>query len=254
MAVQFENANTPVLGTVTGNLFGEQPPVAVPPPAPTPQPNVGQPAVETAAAPPAVPPTPQPVDAGALLRQMQQGNVSPTTPEPVEPTPTKQTPPASPATTEPQNDGTQQGEGKEAMREALKALMREEFGIDPDQFKQQQETQRLSQDISTLESIWGVTRQEVGERLSVLSQSLSTMSPDLQKAFSTPQALSILWQAVQSQQAQTAPVWQGGQNTFSPTPATRLTQADIDSMSREEYARRQPEIIAYYQMKHNARG
>lgn len=253
MAVQFEDANTPVLGTVTGSLFGAQPPVAVPPPAPTPQP-VGQPPVVEPTAPPAVPSTPQqPVDAGALLRQMQQGAVSPTTPEPVEPTPTEP-PTASPTTPEPQNDGTQDGEGKDAMREALKALMREEFGIDPDEFKQQQETQRLSQDISTLENIWGVTRQEVGERLSVLSQSLSTMSPDLQKAFSTPQALSILWQAVQSQQAQTAPVWQGGQNTFSPTPATRLTQAEIDGMSRDEYARRQPEIIAYYQMKRNARG
>lgn len=228
----FETADTPNLGVLTGTLFNA--PVSTPTPATTVQP----------AAQPVVQPEPEPakqeVDAGALLRELQTGVPAQTQTQTNEPVPT---PEAKPTEAAPQSDDAAK---KEDLRNVLRGLIKEEFGIDPETFVQERETQKLSNDLNTLETMWGVPRTEVGERLSLISGALSSMDEVSRKAFSTPHTLNILWQAIQAQKATNAPTWQGGQSLSTQPSRTKLTQAAIEAMSKEEYASRQAEILDYY--------
>lgn len=198
---------------------------------------------ENHAAPPAEPTQLQSTPE-QLLAKLQQGQtVQPKTPE----------------SEVPQSDGTRSdsdegqqvapNEDREAMRSMLQELVKQELGYDLSQLQQQQEKQRLQNEASQLQQLWGVSQQEMVQRLNVLSSVIENLPEHSQQAFTNPIALNILWTAVQAQSTDRAPAWNSAPSSI-PSP-TQLTEQEIDSMSREEYKRRQPEIMAFYQQRAN---
>lgn len=187
------------------------------------------------------------VDPTALLAQLQS--------------PAPASAPQTPANEVPQNDGTQPGEtpeqkptgsptdtNKDEMRAMLAQLVKEEFGTDLTQLKEQQERQRLQNEAAQLQQIWGVDQGELSRRLGILGKAIEGLPENSRQAFTNPAALNILWTAVQAQSTDQAPDWNGSASSSVPR-ATQLTEQEIERMDPTEYRERQAEIMSFYQSR-----
>ena len=169
--------------------------------------------------------------------------------------PATQTPEVEPKPNGGQSDPPKVDEPKPAdekaeMREMLKQLVQDEFGVDLASLKQAEQKRQYQDDVSQLQTMWGTNAAETSQRLAILSDALSKMPEASRQAFVNPVALNVLWTAVNAQTSSQAPAWNS--SPASAPASSQLTKEQIENMSRDEYARRQPEIQAFYRQQYSA--
>lgn len=134
-------------------------------------------------------------------------------------------------------------------------MFQDVMGIKPDEFKQQYEQnqvrhqqEKLENDLQTLESSWGIPRQEVAQRLNLVSEKLSTMSPEMQASLNNLEGIQLIWSSILNDATrQTPPRFE--KRTTAPVPRGQkpvFTRAEIAAMDTQTYERNIKAIEAAY--------
>lgn len=111
--------------------------------------------------------------------------------------------------------------------------------------KAAQQAQQIEEGRSEVDKIWGVSREETLKRLEKVKERWDRMSPKEQKLYDTPQGADIIWRSIEARSSSTkTQTSKSGKN-----PAGRryaYTQAQIEAMSKEEYAAQADKITEAY--------
>lgn len=106
-----------------------------------------------------------------------------------------------------------------------------------------QEAQQIEAVRSEVDKLWGVSREETLKRLEQIKPYFDRMPKEKQRLYDTPEGADLIWRSIQSQTTKTQ-TSKTGKN-----PAGRryvYTQAQIDAMSKEEYAANADKITQAY--------
>jgi hypothetical protein len=99
---------------------------------------------------------------------------------------------------------------------------------------------------SQVDKLWGVSRDESLKRLEQIKPYFDRMSKEKQKLYDTPEGADLIWRSIEAKSPSTkTQTSKSGKN-----PAGRryvFTQAQIDAMSKDEYAKNAEKITEAYQ-------
>jgi len=148
-----------------------------------------------------------------------------------------------------------------AAREAAKALGYSLEDINAFIAQSTQAAQKVSQyenairqqrQLSQLQTEWGVDRAEFQNRMSAITERFKKYDKATQQRLDTVEGAKLIWAYLQQQQQQSKPNVPQFQKSApnAPTPGTQpkymFTQAQIDSMSNEEYRKNSDRILYAY--------
>ena len=112
--------------------------------------------------------------------------------------------------------------------------------------KAAQQAQQIEEVRSQVDKIWGVDRAESLKRLEKVKERWDRMPKAQQILYDTPEGADLIWRSIQAKSPSTkTQTSKSGRN-----PAGRryvFTQAQLDSMSKEEYAAKADKITEAYQ-------
>lgn len=164
-------------------------------------------------------------------------------------------PSAVPEPSQPENNETQKSKYSEEELTRFQEMFRDVMGIEADQFKAQYEQtqirhqqEKLENDLQSLESSWGVSRPEVAQRLNLISEKLSTMSPELQASLNNLEGIQLIWSSILNDATRQIPP-RFEKRTVAPTPRGQkpvFTRAEIAAMDATTYERNIKAIEAAY--------
>jgi hypothetical protein len=112
--------------------------------------------------------------------------------------------------------------------------------------KASQQAQQIESVRSEVDKLWGVSREESLKRLEQIKPYFDRMSKERQRLYDTPEGADLIWRSIEAKATSTkTQTSKSGKN-----PAGRryvFTQAQIDGMSKEEYAAKADKITEAYQ-------